>query len=294
MIGGGEPASRSIKTVAGIVWRHALTDRAMLTAGGLALFSIFAILPAIAALALLAQMLVGEDALESRFEKWAARLPEGTDTLLREFFTVVPRELGLGVGLLLNLLIVFWTIQRSASGIITALNMVHEVDEKRSRWKREAVAIGIAVSTLIFLFVSLYLIVLAPLVIEGMEGWHQDAIGFVRWPLLAALFFLYLGGLYRFAPAEAPGKLGWISIGTGVAMLIWLVGTALFALYLDALGGFDEFYGSAASLMVLLAWLFITSFCVLVGAEVNEQLAAMHEKHSELESNSGNKPAETN
>jgi membrane protein len=257
--------------------------------GGLAFFSIFAILPAIAALALLAQMLVGEGALESRFDEWGALLPEGTDALLREFFTIVPKGLGLGFSLLLTLLIVSWTIQRSASGIITGLNMVHEVDEKRSRWKREAVAIGIAVSTMIFLFASLYLIVLAPLVTEGMEGWQQDAIGFVRWPLLAALFFLYLGGLYRFAPAEAPRRLGWISVGTGVAMLIWLVGTALFTLYLGALGGFDEFYGSAASLMVLLAWLFITSFCVLVGAEVNQQLVIMHEEGAH-DSNSDDEP----
>jgi membrane protein len=270
----------------GIVWRHALTDRAMLTAAGLAFFSVFAILPAIAVLALVARIVVGEDALESRFEEWGALLPKGTDALLREFFTIVPEELGLGAGLLLNLLIVFWTVQRSASGIITGLNVVHDVDEKRSRWKREAVAIGIALSTLIFLFVSLYLIVLAPLVTEGMDDWQQVIVEFVRWPLLAAIFFLYLGGLYRFAPAEAPRKFGWISIGAGVAMLIWLAGTALFALYLAALGGFEEFYGSAASLMVLLAWLFITSFCLLVGAEVNEQLVAMHKDRPEHESGS--------
>ncbi|MFN3946379.1 MAG: YihY/virulence factor BrkB family protein [Allosphingosinicella sp.] len=269
----GAPEPRSATEVARRVLREALTDRTMLSAGGLAFFAMFAILPGLAAAGAIYAFFASAEAIDRQIGAFDDVLPEGTAALLSEFLTSVPGGLGLGAGLVVNLLIVFWTVQRSASGIITALNITHDVEEERGRIGREGVALGLAAASLVFLFASLFLLAVLPL----LEGGLADAFMWLRWPLLALLFFLYLGFIYRCAPAEPPRRFGWISIGAGVALLLWLAASALFTFYVAGFGGFGTFYGSAAAPMVLMMWLFLTSLVILVGAEINEQLIEAHD-----------------
>jgi membrane protein len=271
------PQRRSAVDIARRVWREAFTDRTMLEAGGLAFFAMFAILPGLAAAGTVYAMFADADAIERQLGAFEEVLPEGTTALLAEFLTSVPGGFGLGIGLAFNLLIVLWTVQRSASGIVTAMNVAHDVEEERSRVRREGVALSLAAASLVFLFASLFLLAVLPLLAtRAGEGWSTVAM-WLRWPVLALLFFLYLGSIYRCAPAEPPRRFSWISIGALVAMLLWLAASGLFTLYVAGFGGFSTFYGSAAAPMVLMMWLFLTSLVILVGAEINEQLVEAHD-----------------
>lgn len=259
------------------MWHEAFTDRTMLEAGGLAFFAMFAILPGLAAAGAVYAMFADADAIERQLGAFEEVLPEGTTALLAEFLTSVPGGFGLGIGLAFNLLIVFWTVQRSASGMVTAMNVAHDVEEERSRLGREGVALGLAAASLVFLFASLFLLAVLPLLAARADDGWSTATMWLRWPVLALLFFLYLGSIYRCAPAEPPRRFSWISIGALVAMLLWLAASGLFTLYVAGFGGFGTFYGSAAAPMVLMMWLFLTSLVILVGAEINEQLVEAHD-----------------
>lgn len=259
------------------MWHEAVTDRAMLSAGGLAFFSLFGLLPAIAAIGAVYGLLYSAEALEAQIARLEEFLPESAVTILREFVTDVPAGFGFGAGLILNLAIVLWTVQRSASGIITALNLVHDVEERRGRAKREAAALAIAGSSLLLLALSLFLIAILPLVAPALGEPLATVALVARWPLLAVLFLAHLAAVYSVGPAEPPRKFGWISIGALVAVGLWLVASGLFALYLSVIGGFSPYYGSATAPVVLITWLFITSWVVLIGAEVNEQLVETHD-----------------
>lgn len=243
----------------------------MLAAGGLAFFAMFALLPAVAAVGAIYGLLVDKSRIEAQFAGLDDALPSYIVDTLREFVTAVPAGLGLGIGLAINLLIVLWTVQRSSAGIITALNIIHDVKEDRGRWRREGAALAIAGGSLFFLFLSLFLVGVLPL-LSNNGGGLMGLLMLLRWPLLALVFFIWLGAIYRIAPAEPPQRIRWISIGSAVALVLWLSASALFSLYVSNFDGFGPYYGSASAAVVLMSWLFITAFVITIGAEVNEQL----------------------
>jgi membrane protein len=247
----------------------------MLSSGGLAFFSLFGLLPAIAAVGALYGRFYSPEAIETQIGR--LDLPEPAVTMLREFLTEVPAGFGLGAGLVFSLVIVLWTVQRSASGIITALNLVHDVEEERGFVRREAAALAIAGSSLLLVALALFLIALLPLIAPALGDAFATAALILRWPLLAVLFLLHLLAVFSIGPAEPPRRYGWISIGALVALGLWLAASGMFALYLSVVGGFDPYYGSATAPVILMTWLFITSWVVLIGAEVNEQLVETHD-----------------
>ena len=249
----------------------------MLSAGGLAFFSMFGLLPAIAAIGAIYGLVVSAEALEAQIATHRDVLPEPIVRMLREFVSDVPRGFGLGLGLVFNLLIVMWTVQRSASGIITALNLTHSIEESRDRMTRQVAALGIAASSLLVIAAGLFLIVIVPLILPTVEPALAWAVSILRWIVAAVLFLAYLWGVYRIAPAQPPRRYSWISIGALVATTLWLIASGLFSLYVSNLGGFSSYYGSTTGAVVLMTWLFITSWVVLIGAEVNEQLVEIHE-----------------
>jgi membrane protein len=259
------------------VWHEAITDRAMLTAGGLAFFTLLGLLPAVAAIGAIYGLTISPEALEQQIVALEEILPEPIVGVLREFLTDVPSRFGLGLGLVIHLLIVLWTVQRSASGIITGLNLTHSIEETRSKLSREGVALAIAAAGLLFVAAALFLVAVIPLAAPALAPPLDGVLLLLRWPVAALLFLAYLWGIYRLAPAIPPRKPSWISIGALVATGLWLAASALFSLYVSTIGGFSAYYGSATAPVVLLAWLFITSWVVLIGAEVNEQLIEAHE-----------------
>lgn len=271
------PQPRGVASVVRHVWREAITDRTMLTAGGLAFFTLFGLLPAIAAIGAVYGLAIEEQALEKQLAALEQLLPQPIVVMLREFLTDVPSNFGLGFGLVLNLLIVLWTVQRSASGIITGLNLTHSIEESRSRLARQGVALAIAGASLLFVATALFLVAVVPLFAPALASPLDDLALLLRWPVAGVLFLAYLWAVYRIAPAAAPRQSSWISIGALVATVLWLAASGLFSLYVSTIGGFSPYYGSATAAVVLLAWLYITSWVVLIGAEVNEQLIEIHD-----------------
>lgn len=248
-----------------------------MVAGGLAFFSLFSLLPAMAVMGLVFKAMVGSGAIESGLNDTDTLLPEGTPQLFAEFLLSVPDSLAAGLGLSVNLVVVFWTVQRSASGLITALNTVYDEDEHRSRTRREVVAVFIAVLGLAFLFLALLVALVLPLAAMSQPAYEFFAT--IRWPILAGLFLGALCILYAFAPSRA--RHDWRSIlgGASVATVLWMIGTLLFALYMRVVGGWDRYYGSVTAAVVLMTWLFISAYIVMFGAELDAQIEA--EAHPE-------------
>lgn len=282
MEGRGESEARAapgatghrLREVARGVWREALSDHTMLVAAGLAFFALFGLLPAVAVVAIVYGWFVDEEAMRRQLDALGDALPEGMAEVLGEFLTEVPAGLGFGLTLAFNLVVVLWTVQRSASGVITALNVAYDEEEKRSRMQRETVALAVAAGGVVFLFASLFLVAVLPLLAAALGEPLGAAVRFGRWPLLALLLILGLGLLYSFAPSRSSYRFQWVSWGAVAATVLWLVASVLFSLYLAYAGDFDTFYGSLAGVVVLLTWLFIGAFVIMVGAEINAHLEA--------------------
>ena len=93
----------------------------------------------------------------------------------------------------------------------------------------------------------------------------------VRWVLIAVLIMIALAVLYRVAPDRDAPKMRWASPGAIVATLLWLIVSLGFSLYVTLFASYAKTYGALAGIVVLLMWLWLTSYAVLFGAEINAE-----------------------
>jgi membrane protein len=100
----------------------------------------------------------------------------------------------------------------------------------------------------------------------------------VRWALLIALVVGALAVVYRIAPDRDAPRIRWASTGAVVATVLWIAGSAVFSLYVDNFGSYNRTYGALAGVVVLLLWLYLTSYVVLLGAEINAEAEKQTER----------------
>ena len=93
----------------------------------------------------------------------------------------------------------------------------------------------------------------------------------LRWGLLLALIVIGLAVVYRTAPDRDAPRFRWVSLGSLVAALLWLLGSIAFSLYVNFFGNYNKTYGALAGVVVLMLWLFLTAYVVLLGAEINAE-----------------------
>jgi membrane protein len=93
----------------------------------------------------------------------------------------------------------------------------------------------------------------------------------VRWGLLVLLVIVALATIYRIGPDRDAPKIRWVSTGSVVAAVLWIIGSVGFSLYVNNFGSYNKTYGALAGVVVLLLWLYLTSYIVLLGAEINAE-----------------------
>jgi membrane protein len=258
--------------------REVFSDHVLMVASGLAFHAMLAVLPTLAAIAAVWQLLGDPAVLEQALDTTRGFLPPETVDLAREFITSVPEGLGLGLGLGLNLIFILWTAQRAASGIIAALNIVFDETEKRSRLRRALAAFGIAVGGIAFILVALGALALMPLLNTLMPGSSLGALGYLRWPLLGSAFLIGVGTLFSFGPSRDMAAWRPLSWGSVVATVLWMLVSLGFSLYVGHAGSFGQLYGSVSSVIVALLWFYLTALAVLTGAEIDAMLRAPGER----------------
>jgi membrane protein len=93
-----------------------------------------------------------------------------------------------------------------------------------------------------------------------------------RWPLILVLIVLAVATLYYVTPNVKQPKVRWISVGAGLAIVVWVVASILFGLYVINFGSYNKTYGALAGAVVFLLWLWITNLALLFGAELDAEL----------------------
>nr|WP_255617082.1 YihY/virulence factor BrkB family protein [Aurantimonas sp. VKM B-3413] len=235
-----------------------------MVASGLAFHGVVALLPVLASIAVVWTVLGGLDVLRSALDALDGVLPGDTLELARNFVSQAPSRLGLGLGLALNLVVVAWTAWRSASGLITALNIMADVREKRSRVKRGIISFGVAfVGTVVLVFALA--ILAAPVILPG----YPILVGDLRWPILAVSFFAALAILFRVGPSrEAPRWLPLLG-GAAIGTLLWLAVSYGLTVYVSTAGSYGQLYGPVSSVVLTLIWFYVSALTILTGAELD-------------------------
>ncbi len=257
-------------------WAEAKTDQVPLLGAGVAFFAFLSLFPALVALVGLYGLFADPAAIASQVEALTQALPGDARQLIIDQINSLTTggRTGLGVSVVLSILIALWSASGGMSNLVTAVNAAYDEDDERNFLKKRGLALLLTVGAIVFLALVLALLAVVPPLLSAVFG-DSPVVRFlllaVRWVLLVVLVAGALAVLYRVAPDRDAPKMRWVSVGALVATVIWLLASIGFSVYVSTFGNYAKTYGVFAGIIVLLLWLWITSYAVLLGAEINAE-----------------------
>ncbi len=267
---------RGWKDIAVRVLHEVRDDQLILMSAGVAFFALLALFPALIALVTLYGLVADPLEVQSHLLWLTKVLPPAAADLVRDEIrdAVSTKKSGLSLGLLVSVSAAVWTASGSVNALIMALNSAYEEQEGRSFWKLRGLVLLFTFGTLLLGILALGFVVVVPsaLKIIGLRSFGAVLIHLLRWPLLALLMMLALTIFYSYGPHRVPRGFKWVSWGAGIATALWLLGSALFSLYVSTFGSYNQTYGTLGGGILLLLWLFLSAFLVLLGAEINSEI----------------------
>jgi membrane protein len=251
-------------------------DRLSIIAAGVAFYALMAIFPALIALVGLYGLLFDPHAVNQQIATLAGFLPQQAVTLLvDELGDIVTMDrTKLGIGSLAAVLFALWSASGGMRTLMQALNVAYGEKECRGTVRFYASALGLTLGAVVAAIVALSLVVALPAVIKflGLGKVLEDVIAYSRWGILAAAALYGFQALYRYAPCHRRPYKGWLSWGSAIAAALWLGASALFSLYVGHFANYNKTYGSMGAGVILLTWFLLTSYCILLGGEINAEI----------------------
>lgn len=250
-------------------------DNVSMLAGGVAFFAFLALFPALIAALTLYGLVADPETVARQVQDLAAGLPQDTQPLVAGQLQslTAPGGSALGIGLVVSVLAALWSASGGTSNLMSAINLAYDEDETRGFLRLRATALALTLGAIVFVLVALTLVAVVPPVLDALQ---LDVVGtvvaqVVRWLLLVGVVVVALAVVYRVAPDRDAPKFRWTSPGAVVATLLWVLGSVAFSLYVNNFGKYNATYGALAGVVVLLLWLYLTSYIVLLGAEINAE-----------------------
>ncbi|MEO7979660.1 MAG: YihY/virulence factor BrkB family protein [Sporichthyaceae bacterium] len=256
-------------------WKEARADQVPLMAAGVAFYAFLAIFPAIIAAVLLYGLLADPSQVSSQVDQFGSALPSPARSLLSDQMTSLTssNQQTLGIGLVIALLGALWSASGGMGNLIIAVNITYDEVDERNFVVRKGLSLLMTLGAIVFVVVAIALVAVLPAVVNalGLPAVVQVAVEVTRWLGLVLAMMLALAVLYRVAPDRDAPKLRWTSVGAVTATALWVVASIGFSLYVDRFSSYGKTYGSLAGVVVLLLWLWITTYVVLLGAEMNAE-----------------------
>jgi membrane protein len=171
-----------------------------------------------------------------------------------------------------------WSASSGISTIVKGMNRIYEVKETRPIWKRYSINVGLTILGGVFAigsFVLLFVGQLAGTEVAGEIGLENEAataLSLARWPLIVLMLIVATAFLYWAAP-NVKLPFHWITPGAVVFIIGWLVASFLFGLYVSNFGSYNATSGTLGGIVVLLVWIYLTSFLLMLGVEINAVIA---------------------
>lgn len=258
------------------VKKEMTADNVDIIAGGLALYALLAVFPALAAAVSIYGLFASPGDIANQMQQVSAVLPQDAAGILQQQLTQLsqhPQD-ELSVGIIVGIALALWSARKGMVALITATNVAYDEEEKRGFLKQLLVSLTFTIGAVIGFLAVLLLGVAVPLVLSMLPLGPAAEIVLLlaRWVLLFGVAVLGLAVVYRFAPDRHEARWRWVTPGSLIAATLWLIGSALFALYVRNSDSYGETYGAIGGVIVLLMWFYLSGFIVILGAEINSEL----------------------
>ncbi len=190
----------------------------------------------------------------------------------------VRNKSGSAIAFALGIVAALWAATGASNALMKAVNRAYDRIETRPFWKQRLIALTLVIATGLVLAGVFLLIVfggdLGDAIVRrsGLGGSFKVFWNIARWPIAFGAVLLFNALVYYLAPNLPQRSWRWLTPGSLVAALSWLVLSGLFALYTSYSSSYSRTYGSIAGVIVLLLWLYYSALAILFGAELNAQL----------------------
>ncbi|WP_422743297.1 YihY/virulence factor BrkB family protein [Micromonospora sp. WMMD754] len=248
-------------------------------AAALTYYGVLSIFPGV--LVLISMLgLLGERATQGVQDTVNQVVPEpNIRTIIESAITQAGDSGGLAsVAAVIGLVAAFWSASGYVAAFMRASNSIYDVPEGRPIWKTLPIRLGVTAVIGVMLLASAVIVVFT----GGLAEQAGDAIGLgstavtvwniAKWPVLLVLVSLMFAILYWASPNAKHGGFRWVSPGGVLAVVLWLVVSGLFALYVSNFGSYNETYGAVAGVIIFLIWLWLSNIAILLGAEFDAEL----------------------
>ncbi|GAA2766934.1 hypothetical protein GCM10010103_59750 [Streptomyces paradoxus] len=250
-----------------------LTDRA----AALTYYGVLALFPAL--LVLVSMLgLTGRSTTDKVTENVRELVPGSAGDIITRAVDQLQGNAGIGsLMAIVGLVLAVWSASGYVGAFIRSANAVYDMPEGRPVWKLLPMRVGVTVVLLVLAVISSLIVVFS----GGLAQQAGDALGIgdtaltvwsiAKWPVLVLLVVLMIAILYWAAPNAKVKGFRWITPGSFLALLIWMVASAGFAVYVANFASYNKTYGTMAGVIVFLVWLWITNLAILLGLEFDAE-----------------------
>jgi membrane protein len=247
-------------------------------AAALTYYAILSIFPALLALVSILGV-IGTSATQPLIDNLTTFAPGAARDIVTDALRNLQRSQGAaGILFVVGLAIAVWSASGYVAAFMRASNAIYDIGEGRPIWKTLPLRVGLTIVLLLLTAISAAAVV----VTGGLAERVGDLVGvgstavtvwdIVKWPLLLLVVSFMFALLYWAAPNVKQAGFRWITPGGVLAVVLWLVASAVFAFYVSNFGSYNKTYGALGGVVIFLVWLWISNIAVLLGAELNAEL----------------------
>jgi len=248
-------------------------------AAALTYYGVLAIFPAVIALISIVG-LVGHSATQPLIDNLAKLAPgTGRQVFMSAIQGLQRSRSAAGVLFVVGILGALWSASSYVGAFMRASNAIYDIDEGRPFWMTAPVRLAVTVVMVVLLVAGS----LAVVITGGLAGQVGKLVGvggsavtvwdIAKWPVLLLVVALMFSILYWASPNVKQPGFRWLTPGGLFAVAVWVLASALFALYVAGFSSYNKTYGALAGVIVFLVWLWMTNVAILLGAELNAELA---------------------
>ena len=247
-------------------------------AAALTYYAVLSIFPALIVLVSVLG-LVGESATQPLIDNLGSVAPGPAKEIFTDAIENLQGSQGAaGVFFVVGILAAIWSASGYIAAFMRASNAIYDMEEGRPIWKTLPTRVGLTVLLMVLTAISAVAVTLSGGLAEeagGLIGVGDTAVqiwNIAKWPVLVLFVSFMFAVLYWAAPNVKQAGFEWLTPGSVLAVLGWIVASVAFAFYVANFGSYNKTYGALAGPIVFLVWLWISNIMVLLGAELNAEL----------------------
>jgi len=248
-------------------------NNVVIVSAGVGFFGFMAIFPAIMALISIYGFVMDPQQIEEQVSKINSMMPEQTHEIIQYRVDQFIKSQGesLGWGTFFSILLGVWIGNLGTKSLFRGINIAYDTANKRGIFKNNGLTLLFTSGAIILIILSASMIVAFPAIIEkiGLPDHLEGLTSWLRWLVMGTVLAGSIGLIYNFAPKRKQPGFKWVMPGAIFATCLWLLASSAFSFYVHYFWNLSEIYGSISAVVFLMLWLFISTFIILLGAELN-------------------------